>query len=716
MKTVALERKENSGKDLNLPPCGGTVFVIRVLPPSYRPEVDAMRPSVTHVARLLKDASGVPRPPADRPPPGTLDRILLREFVDAAGPGCIRRHPATAFPCSPAATDRFIGSRIFASLAVPFFFAAATPVAVYGQCDPPPVTVTLLSPVGGEVFSVQDTITIVWETSGPLGSYFDGNFNPCKYARIDVSYNGGASWTLIAQAQYGVYAVNWQIPLCTLSGQIMIRVRVRDSCCPCIGAGCEHISVSGPITVIPPEENAFFLTSPIGDKAFAAGVPITIAWESMLSPQAPANYCLYACVNGAQACIEYSQNNGNSWAFITCGPASGGAINWMPPSCVNWPQTLVRVRATDACNRETIATSGVFSIVTPAPEIAILNPTQNTLWPAGSVQTISWSTNMTTITLASGCCYAGFPWSIEASYDNGQTWQYITNCVSCPAVNSHMFSWTLPTCVNYSQCKIRVKARHGCSPYPEVVGMSNTFSVVSAVVTVNSPNGGESLLPGNAHTISWDTSAGPVNSNVAIDYSITGVTWLPITGSTPNDGSYDWVVPNAPTTQGKVRVTAYPTCGGSVSDTSDGVFIILPNCDDGDPCTADLPDPQSLGCVHWPLDCAECDTDGDCFEVPGFTTHCIDGACYYAPIVCLNVRPCEYRYINPITGECDTINLCEPGLCCTDVGCLPCDLNGDGVLDGLDIAPLVEAIMNGAIPPTALQGYYVPALLGLPLP
>lgn len=46
-------------------------------------------------------------------------------------------------------------------------------------------------------------------------------------------------------------------------------------------------------------------------------------------------------------------------------------------------------------------------------------------------------------------------------------------------------------------------------------------------------------------------------TTVDIEYSInSGTTWLPVVVAVANTGTYAWTVPNTPTTQARVRVTA----------------------------------------------------------------------------------------------------------------------------------------------------------------
>lgn len=93
---------------------------------------------------------------------------------------------------------------------------------------------------------------------------------------------------------------------------------------------------------------------------------------------------------------------------------------------------------------------------------------------------------------------------------------------------------------------------------------------------VTSPNGGEVWQAGTTHPITW-TSTGSI-ANVKIEYSTTSpwdgqlVDPKTVVASTPNTGSYPWVVPQATSAVCYVRVS---DAAGSTSDTSDAAFQIV---------------------------------------------------------------------------------------------------------------------------------------------
>jgi hypothetical protein len=81
--------------------------------------------------------------------------------------------------------------------------------------------------------------------------------------------------------------------------------------------------------------------------------------------------------------------------------------------------------------------------------------------------------------------------------------------------------------------------------------------VAPDVMTVTSPNGGESWAGNSEHNITWTNTGDTVYANVKIEYSAnSGLTWTTVTASTANTGSYSWTVPNTAAAAYMIKVTA----------------------------------------------------------------------------------------------------------------------------------------------------------------
>ncbi|MDZ7319518.1 MAG: FG-GAP-like repeat-containing protein, partial [candidate division KSB1 bacterium] len=108
-------------------------------------------------------------------------------------------------------------------------------------------------------------------------------------------------------------------------------------------------------------------------------------------------------------------------------------------------------------------------------------------------------------------------------------------------------------------------------------GMANLilcpFKPKIAKIILLSPNGGEKWQVGSEHAITW-ISTGRIE-HVRLRYSTdSGGTWKEITNSTPNDGSYNWTIPDDPSVTCLVKVE--DAADGEPCDQSDQLFAICP--------------------------------------------------------------------------------------------------------------------------------------------
>ncbi len=99
-----------------------------------------------------------------------------------------------------------------------------------------------------------------------------------------------------------------------------------------------------------------------------------------------------------------------------------------------------------------------------------------------------------------------------------------------------------------------------------------TESDQSEMIKITAPNGGEQFQAGNTHEITWLShhTSGLVNVEFSTD---GGATWNLIATDEPDDGSFSWLVPHAPSQNCRIRIT---DSDGSPYDISDNPFTILP--------------------------------------------------------------------------------------------------------------------------------------------
>ncbi|MDY7002570.1 MAG: Ser-Thr-rich GPI-anchored membrane family protein [Cyanobacteriota bacterium] len=117
-------------------------------------------------------------------------------------------------------------------------------------------------------------------------------------------------------------------------------------------------------------------------------------------------------------------------------------------------------------------------------------------------------------------------------------------------------------------------------------------------ITVNSPNGGNTLEPGESYTITWNDN---IDENVKLELYKGGSLSSTIASSTPSDGSYSWAVPETITSGGdyKVKITSFSD--SSVSDLSDSNFTIEPDEEVNitSPTSSTSLEPGELHTIRW---------------------------------------------------------------------------------------------------------------------
>jgi len=114
---------------------------------------------------------------------------------------------------------------------------------------------------------------------------------------------------------------------------------------------------------------------------------------------------------------------------------------------------------------------------------------------------------------------------------------------------------------------------------PEISDMSNAFFKIAKlpVITVTSPNGGETWQAGTTQTITW-TYTGKPDPYVKIDLYSPGLLYRSITSSTSigsgGSGSYNWAIPPTTPVGTDYRVIITSTTNTAISDLSDANFSI----------------------------------------------------------------------------------------------------------------------------------------------
>ena len=372
-------------------------------------------------------------------------------------------------------------------------------------------SISLTSPNGGENWTVGSVEEITWSSSGTSGT-------------VDLAYstNNGSSWTTIESGTTDDGSYDWTIPD-DPSTECLVRVSDTDGDPSDDSNATFTISAAGTMTV----------TAPNGGEDWQVGSLQNITWTSTNT--------------SGDVKIEYSTNSGSSWTDVIASTTDDGVYEWTIPDDVS---TTCLVRVSDTDGDPSDESDAVFTI-SAVPVITVTSPNGGEDWQVGSAQTITWTSTNTSGTV-----------KLEYSTNNGGAWTEI----DAGTGDDGSYDWTIPDAPS-TQCLVRVTDTDG-SPSDE----SDAVFTISAVpvITVTSPNGGEDWQVGSAQTITWTSTN--TSGTVKLEYSTNnGGAWTEIVAGTDDDGTHDWTIPDAPSTQCLVKVT---DTDGSPSDQSDAVFTI----------------------------------------------------------------------------------------------------------------------------------------------
>ena len=382
-----------------------------------------------------------------------------------------------------------------------------------------PATPLLTFPNGNETLFPGCTETITWVPN----SYY-------STVRLDFSTDNGTTWNPIVSATTNNGSYGWVVP-----AQVVSTCLIKAS-------NTANVNVNDVSNATFSIVNPYEVTSPNGGETLYGCSTFPITWNK------PKN-----C--SAAHRIEYSTDNGTTWAYITQVNNSGVGLtqtyNWSVPNTVTSTQCKIRVRKYNDVSQAD-ESDAVFTI-TPSTDIVVTNPNGGQTLQGLATQTISW-TNTANV---SGI------YTVQYSTNAGSSWVTIASNIT-----GNNYIWSVPN-LSSSNCLVRV---YDYSSSCKRDQSDSIFTIVPATPVLLSPNGGETLVPNCGQTITWDQTT--FFSNVRLEYTTNGGTsWVLIVNSTSNSGSYTgWVVPNLPSTTCSIR--ASNTSNVAFSDTSNSYFTI----------------------------------------------------------------------------------------------------------------------------------------------
>ena len=372
--------------------------------------------------------------------------------------------------------------------------------------------VTLLSPNGGEQWRRGSSQKISWTSSD------------VAKVKIQYSTNDGTTWIVVADsALASTGSFDWTIPSPVTN---QAKVRITDY---------KDVTVSSqsaaPFTIYFPTVT---LTAPNGGELWQIGSQKNISWTSTYLTKVK---------------LEYT-TDGTIWKLIAEQlDANLNNYLWTIP---NDPSAIAKVRITDATdNLVKYTCEGTFTIY--QQKLTLTSPLGGERYRELTTQNVTWTSEyVDTI-------------KIELSEDNGVSWAVINGAVPAKLGSYNYIASTWIT----KQAKIRISDSKNAA----LQSTSNTFEFFKPIITVSSPNGNEQWIVGTTQKIIWTSSD---VANVKIEYTTDNIIWNTIASSvTSAVGSYDWLIPNTPSVNCKVKIS--DASDNFYSDLSNNVFsIILP--------------------------------------------------------------------------------------------------------------------------------------------
>src|SRR3989441_758687 len=363
---------------------------------------------------------------------------------------------------------------------------------------------------------------ITWTKTGSIAN-----------VRLDYSANGTFSDAVVivasTPAAAGSYA--WTIPD-ALSTTVKVRVTDASDSTVTDASDAAFTILAG-----------FTLSSPNGGEVWTVGSSQNITWTTGGSVP--------------NVKLAYSTDGGSTYPNVIIASAPNtGTFAWTVPDDIS---STVKVRVTNVNDATVFAVSAATFKIQGA--LTVTSPNGGEKWTVGSSRAITWTKTGSIANV-----------KLEYSKDNFAT----ATVIAASTPNTGSYTWTVPNDVSGT-----VKVRVADAGDATVNDVSDANFKILAAFTVSAPNGGEIWTVGATQAITWATS-GTV-ANVKLEFSKDNfATATVITASTPNTGTYSWIIPDAISATVKVRVSnAADAEANDVSDANfkirGGLVLVAPN-------------------------------------------------------------------------------------------------------------------------------------------
>lgn len=445
---------------------------------------------------------------------------------------------------------------------------------------PPPQTVSLLGPLGGENVLVGQPLDVRWIASPEIANLRvelsrSGSSGPWEMVWASTANDGVETWTATAPASDNCWMRVADAADGTPSAKSSASFRVvipPDSTTPPPppGAGIVRINFQPSSALIPPGHQPDHGLVFDATRGYGWSVPTTVRVRNSFPGDPRDSFA--EVTNNAPATWEIVVPNGSYLVGLTCGDPFTSATHRVAiegqlvvadvyttggnfVSVTNHPVVVADGRLTlQAGGNGQITRTKVNALDIMGTGLTIASPAGGETFCTGTPTPLRWSGTDASATLR-----------IELSR-NGANGPWETLFASTP--NDGEVDWS-PTGAGSDNCLLRI-----LNPFGALLAMTPlSFGIVEPQVSLVAPNGGEIWLVGSVHEFAWTSRCS--EGQVRLEASRSGADgpWEVVLDSTPDDGGEPWTLRAEDVGWTHVRVLAWPS--GTSQDVSDAPFQVV---------------------------------------------------------------------------------------------------------------------------------------------
>jgi len=372
--------------------------------------------------------------------------------------------------------------------------------------------ISVVKPAGGEKLRVGSDFKIEWAKIGDFAN-----------VRIEYSTNGGQTYDYqIVESTPADNLYYWWTNISSSTVSPNVVLKITDA------SDIQTYAVSNPFKI----QGIFNITSPDGGEVWQVDSDQTITWTTV--------------GNISKVNLYYSTNGGDTWELIAQEIPNTGSKSWKVPDAIS---NYCRVKVVDSNDMESWDTSaGNFKI---CGALRITSPNTGTeSWLVGTEQSITWEVTGSISRI-----------KLEYSVDGG-SYEGIPGADNLPAQDKS-FNWTIPDRLS-SQVRVKITNKDDTT----VFDTSDYPFTITGKLIVTSPTSADTWYVQEQRTISWQ-KIGTIPT-VNLQYSIGGGEYQNIEdGQGVSGNSFNWIVPDAISTQVKIRVVNADSSKPTIPGVSD---------------------------------------------------------------------------------------------------------------------------------------------------